>query len=72
MEYEHEADNEYDDGAHVLDDDSRVGYEWPEIVGLESRISLKMFEEGLLICVIVGIYNKELSRLKRDCVEGLT
>lgn len=50
-----EADNEDYDGADVLDDDRRVRNERPEVIRLESRIALKVFEEGILIRVVVRI-----------------
>ena len=50
-----EADDEDDDGAHLLDDDGGVGDEGPEVVGLEARVALELFEKGGLVSVVVGI-----------------
>jgi hypothetical protein len=37
----------------VLEDNCRIGHEWPEVVWLEARVSLKTFEKGRLISVVV-------------------
>lgn len=50
-----EAHYKYDDRTHVLDNDSGVCDQWPEVVGLESGIALEMLEECILISVIVRI-----------------
>jgi hypothetical protein len=53
--YAHEADDEYDDGAHVLDDDGGICDQWPEIIRLETGVPLEMLEEGRLVCIVVWI-----------------
>ena len=50
-----EGDDEDYDGADVLHYDSRVGYEGPKVVGLEAGVSLELFEECRLVCIVVGI-----------------
>jgi hypothetical protein len=56
LKYANEADDEDYDGADVLDYDCRVCDERPEIVRLEAGIALEMFEEGILIGVIIWVY----------------
>jgi hypothetical protein len=50
------ADDEDYDGADVLDYDCRVGDKRPEVVGLETGISLEVFEEGFLIGIIIRVF----------------
>jgi hypothetical protein len=52
-----EADDEDYDAADVLDYDGGVYDEGPEIVGLEARIALEVFEEGVLVSVVIWIYS---------------
>lgn len=56
MEDANEADDEDYDGADVLDYDCGVGDKRPEVVGLETGISLEMFEEGFLIGIIIRVF----------------
>lgn len=55
MEDAHEADDEEDDGAHVLQNHRRVGHQRPEVVGLEPRVSLQVLEKRSLIGIVVRI-----------------
>jgi hypothetical protein len=55
LENAYETDNEDYNGADVLDNDCRVCYERPEVVWLESWISLQMFEKSILIGVIIWV-----------------
>jgi hypothetical protein len=41
----------------VLEDDGRIGYQRPEIVRFEARVSLQILKKGGLIRVIVRIYS---------------
>lgn len=52
-----EADYEDDDTANMLDDDRAVSDEGPEVVGLQAGITLEVFEEGILIGVIVWVFS---------------
>lgn len=59
----------------MLDDDGRVCNQRPEIVRLESGVSLEVLEEGLLVCVVIWIclevsnaiiaVNKSMKKLTR-------
>jgi hypothetical protein len=40
----------------VLDYHGRVGDERPEVIGLQSGISLEVLEEGFLISIIIWIF----------------
>lgn len=51
----HKAHDEYDDSADMLDDDRRISDQRPEVVRFQSRISLKVLQEGGLVGVVVGI-----------------
>lgn len=42
----------------MLDYDSGVGYQGPEVVGLEARVALEVLEECRLVGVVVGIYGQ--------------
>lgn len=55
MEDGDEADDEDNDTADMLEDDSRVGNEGPKVVWFKSGISLEVFEKRRLICIIIGI-----------------
>lgn len=50
-----EADDEDDDGTHVLKDDGGIGDEGPKVVGLQAGVSLEVLQEGDLIGVVVGV-----------------
>ena len=53
--YAHKRTNEYGDGGDMLDDDSGVCDQRPEIVGTQSRIALEVGEEGRRVGVVVRI-----------------
>ena len=57
MEYANETDDEDYDGADMLDNDCRICYQRPEVVWLETWIPLQMFEEGILIGIIIWVCN---------------
>ena len=57
MEYTNETDDKYDDGADVLDDHCRVCNEGPEVIRLQTRVSLELFQKGILIGVIIWVCN---------------
>ena len=53
----------------MLDYDRRVCHQGPEIVRLEARIALEVFEESFLIGVIIRVYfNQQLNLLAGMCV----
>lgn len=39
----------------MLHYDGRVGDQWPEFVGLQSRVALEVVEEGLFVGVVVRV-----------------
>jgi hypothetical protein len=51
-----EAANEYCDTAYMLHDYCGVGDQSPELVGLETWISLEMVEECVFISVVVRVF----------------
>jgi hypothetical protein len=55
LKYACEAADEYDHGADVLHDDGGIGDKRPKLVRSPPRITLKMVQEGLLVCVVVRI-----------------
>ena len=55
MEDADKADDEDYDTADVLDNDSGICDERPEIVGLKTGIALEVFEEGALVGVIIWV-----------------
>jgi hypothetical protein len=55
LENTNEADDKYNNGADMLDYNSRVRNQRPEVVRLKPRIPLEMFEKGILIGIIVRV-----------------
>jgi hypothetical protein len=61
-----EADDEDYDGADVLDYDCGVRDKRPEIVWLQSGIALQVFEEGILIGVIVWVFYTSAASIEHE------
>lgn len=61
LEYADEAHDEDYDRADLLNDDRRISDQRPEIVRLQSRISLEMLKECLLVGIVVRIYSELVS-----------
>ena len=56
LKYTNKTEDEDDDGAHLLDDDCRIGDERPEVVGLDPWVALETLEKRGLVGIVVWIY----------------
>jgi hypothetical protein len=56
LEYPNETNDEDDDGADVLNDDRGVCHQRPERIRFKPWIALQVFEEGILIRIVIRIY----------------
>lgn len=55
LEDAHKADDEYNDGANMLDDDGRIGDQRPEVIWLDTGVALEVLQECRLVGVVVGV-----------------
>lgn len=54
----------------MLDNDSRLSYQRPEIIGAQARISLEVVQKGFSIGVIIRILRSDDTNKRRQYLTG--